>query len=34
MSTNEFRPLAARMDQQVQQLAAEGTGEADVVLNA
>lgn len=33
MSMNEFRRLAARMDQQMQQLAAEGVSEAHAVLN-
>lgn len=33
MSMNEFRRLAMRMDQQMQQLAAEGVSEAPAVLN-
>ena len=33
MSMNQFRRLAARMDQQMQQLAAEGVSEAHAVLN-
>ena len=33
MSMNEFRRLAARMDQQMQQLAAEGVSEAHAILN-
>ncbi len=33
MSMNEFRRLAARMDQQMQQLAAEGVSDAHTVID-
>jgi hypothetical protein len=33
MSMNEFRRLAARMDQQMQQLAAEGVSEAQAIIH-
>ncbi|WP_258019379.1 hypothetical protein [Pseudomonas chlororaphis] len=33
MSMNEFRRLAARMDQQMQQLASEDVSEANAVIN-
>jgi hypothetical protein len=33
MSTNEFRRLAAKIDQHMQQLAAQGVSEAHAIIN-